>query len=69
MDHTVETSAATLKPASNRRLLRHAGIALLLAVVAYAVCALVIQAVGNRPAGDPAKRTKQVMQLLEPVQA
>ena len=69
MDRTVANSETTLKPATNRRLLRHVVIALLFAAVVYAVCSMVIQAAGNSPAGDPAARTERVMQLLEPVKA
>ncbi len=71
MDRTAAAtnSATTLKPAANRRLLRHVVIGLLVAVAVYAVCSLVIQAVGRAPAGDPAQRTQRVMQLMEPVRA
>jgi hypothetical protein len=63
------TSQTGPRAGTNRRLLRHVAIGLLLAVAAYAVCAMVIQAAGRAPAGDPAERTERVMQLLEPVSA
>ncbi|MEO6339956.1 MAG: hypothetical protein ABIO39_07970 [Caulobacteraceae bacterium] len=66
---TAANSTTTLKPGTNRRLLQHVVVGLLLAAVAYAVCSLLIQAAGRSPAGDPAERTERVMQLLEPVRA
>ncbi len=60
------TQAKAGKP---RSLLRSIAIGLALAAVAYAICVEVIQAVASGPAGDPAKREKHVLFLVEPAKA
>ena len=70
MDHAAAANSdTTVKSGTNRRLLRHVAIALLLAAAVYAVCSMVIQAAGRAPAGDPAGRTQRLMHLNEPVRA
>ena len=66
MSTTVPSKASTAATSPKGRSLRRSlVVGLALAAAAYAACSLLIQAVGDSPAGDPAKREQQVLYLLE----
>lgn len=59
------TAPTPAKAQERRGLLRPLLIGMALAIAAYALCSVLIQAAAGAPAGDPAKRQQEVLYLFE----